>query len=398
MTQRFGPVAALAAGVAAIALLALVLPASGDGSGRRSAIIYPPSPRVVRGAHDLPAHQRLRCERCHVGARESERARDVIGAPESACLPCHRADVRADPSSVATLQSGGQRCGLCHVGWDDTRPEIVPFSPTRPPRLEFSHRQHAREGVPCRRCHADLTDDGERAMAMPTMRECRSCHGGDAEPSASGECRVCHQHRTDGRLVTRFPEGSMNPPRWLFGMHHDRDFLVRHRWVGADHGELCASCHAESECEQCHDGRVLVRSVHPNDWLTIHPNHARRDETSCQSCHSPQTFCLECHARIGVAEISAPLARSGRRFHPPAAQWTSGPNLHAREARFALSTCASCHAEQDCVSCHAVLGVGAGVSPHPADFVARCGSLLAANPRACETCHGTLDDVRARCP
>jgi len=198
-------------------------------------------------------------------------------------------------------------------------------------------------------------------------------------------------------MRTHFAEGDLLPPRWLFGMQHDRDWLVRHRWVGADHGDLCSACHEERDCSNCHDGRVRPPRVHPNDFLTTHPQLARRDSPRCTSCHAAQSFCLECHARIGVSPISAPDVRSASRFHPPPSVWIEGPVRHAIEARRSLMSCTSCHAERDCVVCHGALGVGGGVSPHPPGFAATCASALRTNARACAICHGDLGALAMRC-
>ena len=162
-----------------------------------------------------------------------------------------------------------------------------------------------------------------------------------------------------------FPEGWLNPPRWLRGLHHDRDWMVRHRWIAADQGSDCATCHTESECADCHDGRVRPDRVHPNDFLTTHPQLSRRAGNRCTSCHSTQNFCTECHARLGLSTFSAPALQGSGRFHPPDDVWIRGPVLHGREARRSMNDCASCHSENDCVSCHGGLGVGGGISPHP---------------------------------
>jgi hypothetical protein len=118
----------------------------------------------------------------------------------------------------------------------------------------------------------------------------------------------------------------------------------------------------------------------------------------CGSCHQASRFCTECHARLGLSPISAPDVRAARRYHPPAAVWVRGPSLHGLEARRAMSTCVSCHAERDCVVCHGALGIGAGVSPHGAAFSATCGAALSSNARACVTCHGDVEALRRRCP
>ena len=198
-------------------------------------------------------------------------------------------------------------------------------------------------------------------------------------------------------MRARFREGDLNPPAWLFDMRHDHEWVVRHRWVAADQGPECATCHTESDCVDCHDGRVRPRTLHPGDYLSAHVAEARRDSPRCSSCHQTSRFCAECHARLGLAPIAAPDVRASRRYHPPEAVWVRGPSMHGLEARRAMNTCVSCHAERDCVVCHGGMGIGGGLSPRPVGFAASCAGALARNARACVTCHGDLDAVRARC-
>ena len=349
-----------------------------------SPVIYPPQRVALRMNHAHPEHLRLRCERCHEGATDSTRAGDSLIPREQACAPCH--DERLDRS-----RASAETCGYCHVGSDGT--EIV-ASRFPPARLHFSHQRHAREGVRCLDCHERIQ---EREVAttrdLPTMESCWRCHGtaGLGGEEASGECSTCHLSTPDGTIRTRFGDAQLLPPRWLHGMDHDRDFIVRHRWVAADQAELCAECHTESECVACHDGRVRPSSIHPNDYLTTHGPMARRDQPRCTSCHTTQRFCTECHARLGISPIAAPVARAATRFHPP-----SFVDAHGVEARRSMTTCTSCHAERDCVVCHGARGIGAGFSPHPPGYVARCRADMQRNPRACITCHGDAIDARCR--
>lgn len=206
---------------------------------------------------------------------------------------------------------------------------------------------------------------------------------------AMGAAVACQPYGVPSSTVTR-----RAPPR-TGALSHDADWIVRHRWVAADLGDACASCHQERECRACHDGRVRPASVHPNDWLSIHPDAARRDSPRCTSCHTVETFCTECHARLGISLLSAPLASGLARYHPPASEWVDGSQLHATEAKRSLSSCTSCHAERDCVTCHGARGVGASVSPHGPDF--RCRTALDANPRGCRSCHGDLNILEGRC-
>ena len=72
----------------------------------------------------------------------------------------------------------------------------------------------------------------------------------------------------------------------------------------------------------------------------------------CTSCHREQSFCLDCHMRVGVAESSPPNAKDSGRFHPPKSIWSDPPRKpghHAFEAERNLNACVSCHTERDCV-------------------------------------------------
>ncbi len=399
--------ALLVLGLALAAALGLTPPANGQPRPRRasadhagrSAIVYPPQRIALRMDHAHPAHRELPCVRCHASAPTSRDAHDRLIPVESSCNPCHAAQTERSAPDAA-------RCGTCHVGYGADGTRVVPASSFPSPRLRFSHATHARLGTTCESCHAGVRDARLATRDhLPGMRQCLTCHGGarsdgtrapGATPTrtAPDACETCHLTEPDGVLRTRFPEGTLTPPDWLLGMGHDADWIVRHRWVGADQGAACASCHRESECADCHDGRVRPRAIHPNDYLTIHPQEARREPTRCASCHTTQRFCTECHARLGLASIAAPAVRETGRYHPPPAAWE---RAHGLEAKRSLNACVSCHAERDCVGCHGAIGVGGGLSPHPPGFAARCASLLAANPRACVTCHGDVGALEPRC-
>ncbi|MCS6798590.1 MAG: cytochrome c3 family protein [Myxococcota bacterium] len=337
----------------------------------RSRIVYPGGERIVPMPHGIEGHRELRCEQCHRGASRSTRSADVLVPTVEACVPCHDASER-ERLLASTI------------------------APRPAPRIAFSHAAHARLGIRCVACHEAVLRSDERTDggALPTMRSCHRCHGGQDERVRS-DCGLCHERRPGGLLRVHFPEGTMNPPSWLDGMHHDRDFLVRHRWIAADEPARCGVCHAERECEDCHDGRTRPVRVHPGDFLASHGMQALRAQSRCASCHTPQTFCGECHARLGLATTSAPAARLSGRFHPPASQWIAGPVLHARQAAIAMHTCTGCHTERDCVVCHGAPGIGADLSPHPPGFRAQCRQARELAPRACVRCHGNTD---ALCP
>jgi hypothetical protein len=339
------------------------------------------------------------CVRCHATATTSDTSADRLLPGESQCTPCHAID-RGDPWKTVAPGAPPARCDACHVGWRAEAPQQVARAAIPAPNLHFSHRAHVARGQRCESCHASVRRVAlATRLELPSMRSCLTCHrpGG----TAPDRCATCHLTEADGVLRSRFPEGWLNPPVWMRGLHHDADFWFTHRISAAQDATRCAVCHRDEDCAACHDGRVRDRRIHPNDYLTQHPVDARINPDRCGSCHRQASFCVGCHDRAGVSLGAAPSARAQGRFHPPAALW-SGPTVtvqhHGVEARRSLSACVSCHAEQDCVACHATRRLGgASFSPHPPGFLARCGLLLRASARPCARCHDDLDELAARC-
>ncbi|QQR88799.1 MAG: hypothetical protein IPJ88_11225 [Myxococcales bacterium] len=386
-------IALVALCVSLFGIAALVL-AKDTEKASVSVLIYPPSHRGIKVNHDHREHKKLRCMRCHEASKSRIQAYDAPLAKAENCLPCHKeqltsahAKLREKPSPIV---SGEQQatCGYCHRLQSVSAGKSVASGAPARARLKFSHKVHAKNKASCLSCHRSI---GPK-QSMPSMRSCFACHG-KSNSAAKATCTTCHLSLSDGRMKSRFKEGWLNPPRWLGGMHHDLDFMVSHRWIAADNASRCGNCHKEKDCVDCHDGKVRPWRIHPNDFLSTHGQLARRKSDRCTSCHASQSFCMACHARLGIASTSAPNTRAPGRFHPPAAVWVRGPSRHAIEAQRSLSSCISCHSEQDCVSCHGGLGLGAGISPHPPGFSANCQKFLGTNDRACRRCHMDLSGL-----
>ncbi len=366
----------------------------GEPSRVSSVILPAQSDPLLKFDHTLEPHRSQKCARCHEQATQSGSSRQRLMPSERHCNPCHAETTREGAGGAVKLGDAEQAsdpCATCHTG------EPRAFT-ARAPNIKFSHRTHARAGVRCFDCHTEINRvDPPGRRHMPKMESCLSCHGGTSAQS-SDACTTCHlamgPEGHERKMRTTFGSKRLKPPNWLWGMGHDSDFLVRHRWVAADQGAACASCHSESECVDCHDGRVRSTRVHPHGFLGAHATAALRNNPNCTSCHAVQRFCTECHARLGLSSISAPRSRiSAGRFHPPTEVWTEGPALHGVEAQRSLQSCVSCHREEDCIDCHGSSQTGRrGVSPHSASFFSRCDAMLRANPRGCLSCH-----AQARC-
>jgi hypothetical protein len=289
------------------------------------------------------------------------------------------------------------KCAFCHVGYKDGDGNKVADFVIPRANMVFSHQKHTARNINCGQCHGNV-EELELATRdqLPRMRGCFGCHqqpDAVARGDAKGACDTCHLRggpREGNVIRTMFAQGTLQPPRWLHNAEHGPDFIERHRRVAGGDSEFCANCHKEDFCTDCHDGRVRPRRIHPNDYLNMHPVDARMASERCTSCHREQSFCVDCHLRVGVGESSPSGVKSTNRFHPPQSVWSGPirmPGHHAFEAQRNMNACVSCHIERDCVACHGGSGTGAGYNIHPAGFLSSCGMQMRRNPRPCFVCH-----------
>jgi hypothetical protein len=252
--------------------------------------------------------------------------------------------------------------------------------------VRFPHQRHAARDIECGVCHLKAAAGARSGPTrdVPTMKLCYECHRRDA--AASTACRTCHIVQRDGRLATRYGDTVLTPPRWLVGPTHGADWVQRHAPVAGADTELCAACHREKMCQDCHSGRLRPRDVHPGDWIATHGINTRLDSPRCRGCHRAQSFCITCHRRSGVAPDAPARARP-----PGSGNYHRGMSTEqiCRRARHDIVACASCHSESSCIRCHAA------INPHPAGFQHRCQNLARRNQRACVKCHN--NDVWKRC-
>jgi hypothetical protein len=167
-----------------------------------------------------------------------------------------------------------------------------------------------------------------------------------------------------------------------------------HGKLAATETKLCQSCHAQADCDVCHDttqalmverkrpDAIESQQVHRGDFLSRHAMEAQATPAKCLSCHTPQT-CDSCHAERGVSGnvLGSPNP------HPPG--WVTGDMTaasgHGRDARRDILLCASCHEQgpaTNCIRCHKVGGYGG--NPHPKGWF----STLSEQSEMCRYCHG----------
>jgi hypothetical protein len=381
-------------------------PGAEDPDDGPSAVIYPTQHITVRFNHTKHVSKEVgaTCKTCHAPAYKSHSVQDSLLPPGEVCDSCHG----SDHSNVHAVKAGPDatgQCAYCHQGYKASDGNQVAELQMPRANLQFDHEQHVDRNIGCAQCHGAV-DQLELATRdqLPRMLGCFKCHEMSDSASrgdAKSACDTCHIRGTTGTLVkTMFASGTMTPPRWLHNAEHTPDFIARHKLVAADDSQFCANCHKEDFCTDCHDGRVRPRTIHPNDYLNMHAIEARMETQKCQSCHQEQSFCLDCHMRVGVSESSPPNAKDSARFHPAKSIWSDPPlkpGHHGFEAERNLNQCVSCHTERDCVTCHGASGVGAGFNPHKNGFLGGCANQYRRNPRPCLTCHEPTDQVLSQC-
>jgi hypothetical protein len=381
---------------------------------------------------DHPTHARAAaakpaaCVTCH----------SDVGAPwmtirplaAERCLNCH--GIR-----TAHLAAPDTACGTCHVALAQaprlTREDVAEFpappshrdpgfalasghgaaATAHPPVAVSCATCHAREF--CITCHVDAPeqpaiqalDRDPRSVAVharldapPSHRDARFLAGHGAEVRSNPQdCRTCHTQescwachagapRVAAALFRQSPERGAGarivrrPP-----VSHATTFRDRHGSQAAAGAATCAGCHVRPDCLQCHrpnagQGSGGRGAYHGAGFLTRHPAAAYARETACADCHNVRSFCASCHAQSGLV-ANRTLTR---RYHDAQPFFIAG---HGTAARQSLETCVGCHAERDCLTCHAAAAVGGrGFNPHGPGFDA--AKLRRTNPEMCSACHG----------
>ncbi|MDH5233438.1 MAG: hypothetical protein OEW77_00660 [Gemmatimonadota bacterium] len=262
------------------------------------------------------------------------------------CLACH-----VNAPEVAAIGA---------LGLDDRSPayattQPVPASHAAAGFLRGHGRQAQRSDATCATCHARAS--------------CTTCHVGGPPRAAAALPEAGPGRAVGARLVRK-------PP-----LSHTTEFRERHGLDANARPRSCETCHLRETCLQCHRPEGGSESqYHATGFLTRHPSPAYSREANCSDCHNPAQFCQSCHQQAGLV-ATARLGRVG--YHDAFRGFSLG---HGQAARQSLETCASCHAERDCTTCHSAVGGGYRFNPHGPGFNA--SRALAKNPSVCIACHG----------
>ncbi len=288
------------------------------------------------------------CVDCHANAESSGLAGDNLLPTKEECAACH--DLEDDES-----------CQTCHFDDEDTWQALSLVES----KLTYSHEFHVLEQkMACETCHTNLaTVDYSDEHSKASMQTCTTCHNNEQAPL---ECVACHTN-----------------PLELRPTDHSADFLVAHKNRARIDQSECATCHAEDDCAQCHEGAaffttisganqdiqsplspavgsgtraLIVSRVHELNFRLTHPLAAEGRSQECATCHDTRDFCQTCHEAEGVDVAGKPIWHGGPQWGALAGVVGSGGGRHAELAKRDIEACASCHSTQGddptCLLCH----------------------------------------------
>ncbi|HEX7877903.1 MAG TPA: hypothetical protein VF720_00755, partial [Candidatus Eisenbacteria bacterium] len=206
----------------------------------------------------------------------------------------------------------------------------------------------------------------DRCTSCHRQSSCTSCHG-DGPASRAAIARFAADDAPGPAGVTG---NSKRPPI------HPPGFRMAHGNAAASRAN-CASCHDTGKfCSDCHEGTV-ASGFHPPGYLNRHAADAFARDLDCAGCHSNEVSCRACHESAGLAGFASTTSS----YHDAQPFWLLS---HGQAARQGLDTCASCHAQTDCLQCHSARS-GWRISPHGPGFEAE--RLSERGPVMCSLCH-----------
>lgn len=314
--------------------------------------------------HRAHVDKGINCATCHEGIEGAGDTGPLHLPSDAQCRGCH-----SKPHNEAS-------CRGCH-GEASMRDEAE----LAREHLRFEHRKH--DPVvhgDCVRCHTAVAESRPQTL-LPKMAVCFSCH----EHQDQNNLRNCDSCHVDLAAEDTPPASHLV---------HDGDWIREHGVRAGSERDLCSSCHSETSCAKCHGvgtvpalpakmafDEVRLEGLHRAGFRSRHALEARADPGLCATCHS-ESSCVECHTASHVSP-------QGTTRSPHAVGWVSlgrGGGEHGIQARIDPVSCAGCHGgtgEQICVGCHSAGGPGG--SPHGPGFTSTKNKT---HDMPCRLCHG----------
>lgn len=274
----------------------------------------------------------------------------------------------------------------------------APASGQQEPAYVFPHAPHVEGDVACLACHAGvekataLTAD-VRHVALPAHpskeQACQGCHDTDPAfraPARSSAFRVRFDHAAHAGRVKGCTACHQKLPE------------PGAQAPASPPMAACTACHhhqeeyAQARCTPCHvDLKGLSPETafkHEGDWLRLHGDLARSAAETCAQCHD-QPYCASCHATQTAPALPATIfPEEVTRSFIHRGDYVS---RHAIDAGANPASCRRCHGSASCEACHAEQGVSAQSAnardPHPSGWLGSHGRAARRDVSRCAACH-----------
>ena len=327
------------------------------------------------------------------------------------CLGCHEGVGSGDTAAIFSVTA--QKCGVCHNG--TIQPEVEWTTPgPRPTNLRFTHAGHPK--LECKNCHQTPGATAAMDIQFAVVSRCLACHAPKAEGhQAMGvPCDQCHVTLAEAVDLSDSQIAALPQP----SDHAQPDYIFQHGAYAKADDSRCAVCHVQESCTRCHinadevapiealqtSARVAAVVAHrppswpkpPShqqaDWSRVHGAVAADSIESCANCHA-QSSCQSCHGPAGppvVASLPAPRPGDPEGVRLAAVQppfhTSDWVRQHGAAAVTGLPRCSACHTEGYCLNCHD--GPDKNTF-HPDDFVLQHAAEAYAERTGCADCHST---------
>jgi hypothetical protein len=247
----------------------------------------------------------------------------------------------------------------------------------------FPHSAH--EDLDCTDCHSDVPDATKLGVApLPTAEKCQECHDADADHTPPARAKRAE-------YTINFAHANHLPRVGKKGSDACKVCHVVLPEPGASGVttppmSTCTNCHyhqvevAEARCTPCHVSLKRFRAEPISQFVEFshtgnfirkdHGRLAKNGAETCAQCHD-QTYCATCHTTATLP--MRPEIRFPENVRTDFIHRGDYVSIHNLDAARDPASCRKCHGSQFCESCHAVQGLARGLEndPHPPGWSGR---------------------------
>ena len=264
-----------------------------------------------------------------------------------------------------TLALAGAACGY--------KPVKEGASTRKQAPVTFPHSTHVDADVACATCHdmskATKLDPAVRHVKIPAnvtkQKVCGDCHDTEPKlkkaPAREAVYRITFDHADHLTRVQDCKQCHVKLPEAGDAAMPPPPPMA-----------TCTSCHhhqqefAQARCTPCHVDLKGYKPEsafkHEGNWLAAHGSLARPSAESCAACHD-QTYCASCHSpATTAARLETIFPERVDRAFIHRGDYVA---RHMVDAGANPASCRSCHGSPFCDSCHTANGFTKGTTGTP---------------------------------